>query len=183
MTAGRVIASNGYVLVRVGRSHHLADVRGYAYEHRLAAEVKLGRRLRPREIVHHVDGDKQNNAPENLEVHPNGASHRAEHRRTGCPLRRPGQQNPLRRCACGCGAEFLTFDRAGRPRRFVSGHNRPPAPAKDAVAALLRGGPMHRSEISRATGKPARVVATTLSRLRADGKAVPLGGGRWAPTG
>lgn len=40
---GRSIASNGYVLVRVGKKHHLADVRGYAYEHRIVAEQKLGR--------------------------------------------------------------------------------------------------------------------------------------------
>lgn len=28
---GRTIASNGYVLIKVGKEHHLADVRGYAY--------------------------------------------------------------------------------------------------------------------------------------------------------
>lgn len=56
---GRSVASNGYVLVRVGVEHHLADVRGYAYEHRLVAEEKIGRRLRDDEHVHHVDGDKQ----------------------------------------------------------------------------------------------------------------------------
>jgi hypothetical protein len=27
-------------------------------------------------------------------------------------------------CECGCGQVFPRFDRAGRPRRFVSGHNR-----------------------------------------------------------
>lgn len=42
---GRSIASNGYVLIRVGTGHHLADVRGYAYEHRVVAENSLGRRL------------------------------------------------------------------------------------------------------------------------------------------
>lgn len=41
---GRSIASNGYVLLRMP-GHHLADVRGYVYEHRLVAEQKLGRRL------------------------------------------------------------------------------------------------------------------------------------------
>lgn len=43
---GRTVASNGYVLVRVGTDHHLADVRGYVYEHRLIAEQKIGRHLR-----------------------------------------------------------------------------------------------------------------------------------------
>ena len=44
---GRSVASNGYVLIRVGMDHHLADVRGYAYEHRLVAEKKI-RRTRKR---------------------------------------------------------------------------------------------------------------------------------------
>lgn len=65
---GRSVASNGYVLIRVGVGHHLADSRGYAYEHRLVAERMLGRRLQGGEEVHHVDRNRQNNAPENLEV-------------------------------------------------------------------------------------------------------------------
>ena len=58
---GRTVTEHGYVLIKVGVGHHLADVRGYAYEHRLKAEVKLGRRLSPSEIVHHINGDKQDN--------------------------------------------------------------------------------------------------------------------------
>lgn len=77
---GRVVASNGYVLIRVGKSHHLADVRGYAYEHRLVAEETLGRRLRDDEQVHHKDENKQNNAPDNLEVVLH-SEHGTRHRR------------------------------------------------------------------------------------------------------
>jgi hypothetical protein len=76
---GRVIASNGYVLIRVGISHHLADVRGYAYEHRLVAEQMLGRQLQPGEQVHHKDENKTNNLPENLEVISH-AEHGTRHR-------------------------------------------------------------------------------------------------------
>jgi hypothetical protein len=50
---GKHIAPNGYVKVYVGTAHHLADGKGYAYEHRLVAEEKLGRLLLPGEIVHH----------------------------------------------------------------------------------------------------------------------------------
>ncbi len=119
---GRSVASNGYVLVRVGVGHRLADVRGYAYEHRLAAEAKLGRPLAPTEQVHHVDGNKQNNVPDNLEV-VTPAEHRATHRRHARGLRLPGEPNPTVPCACGCGETFARFDPSGRPRRFVSGHN------------------------------------------------------------
>lgn len=38
------------------------------HEHRTVAEKILGRKLTEKEIVHHIDGDKRNNAPENLQV-------------------------------------------------------------------------------------------------------------------
>ena len=33
----------------------------YVYEHRLLMEQKIGRLLRPGEIIHHKDGDRLNN--------------------------------------------------------------------------------------------------------------------------
>lgn len=44
-------------------------------EHRLAMETKLGRYLDREEVVHHIDGDIQNNALENLEVFSSNAEH------------------------------------------------------------------------------------------------------------
>lgn len=118
---GRTVASNGYVLLKMP-GHHLADTRGYVYEHRLVAEQKLGRRLLEGEIPHHLNGDKTDNRPENIEVLPSRAHHMREHGQNKAK-RAPGEPNPTISCACGCGGTLDKFDRSGRPRRFVSGHN------------------------------------------------------------
>jgi hypothetical protein len=131
---GRSVASNGYVLVRVGTEHHLADVRGYAYEHRVVAEEKIGRRLLAGEVVHHINGQRTDNRADNLEVCTSAAEHRGHHRARQ-DLRRHDEVNPDIPCACGCGATLKKFDSSGRPRRFLSGHN---TAARNAVDATRR---------------------------------------------
>lgn len=123
---GRSIASNGYVIIRVGKEHHLADVRGYAYEHRIVAERKLGRRLRKGEQIHHLNGNKKDNSDTNIEVTRSRFHHAVKHRKVGFTRQLPSQPNPVIFCRCGCGVKFKHFDNSGRPRRFVSGHNLKP---------------------------------------------------------
>jgi hypothetical protein len=121
---GRVVDPRGYVLIHVGKDHPLADVRGYAYEHRLIAEKKIGRRLTRGEEVHHDDEAKGNNDPGNLIVAANRLDHAKHHRFWGRVLRNPGEPNTEVACACGCGGTFKKFDYQGRLRRFLPSHNR-----------------------------------------------------------
>lgn len=120
---GRTITSDGYVLVKVGKGHPLADSRGYAYEHRIEGAKAAGRALLPGEQVHHENRTRSDNRHENLDVQASVAHHRAQHRRPGSLQRNPGEPNVVVDCACGCGAQLQKFDGHGRPRRFISGHN------------------------------------------------------------
>lgn len=63
---GRTQHTKGYVYAFA--PWHPDQSNGYVLEHRLMAEQMLGRRLQPDEDVHHKDGDKANNSPDNLEV-------------------------------------------------------------------------------------------------------------------
>ena len=53
------------------------------HTHRVVAELMLGRPLKPKEVVHHIDGDKRNNDPKNLMVFENQAAHAKWHKQHG----------------------------------------------------------------------------------------------------
>lgn len=53
-----------------------------ANEHRVVMEKILYRKLLSTEIVHHKDGNKRNNNPENLELYSNNADHIRDHLKT-----------------------------------------------------------------------------------------------------
>ena len=59
---------NGYVLAKAPY-HPSANKRGYVPLHRLVMENQLGRYLTPRkELVHHIDGNRENNDLSNLKL-------------------------------------------------------------------------------------------------------------------
>lgn len=82
---GRNIDKDGYVLIY--RPGHPSSPNGkkYVREHRLVMEQVLGRYLLPTEVVHHVNGCKTDNRPENLEVFQSNGEHLSETLRGKCP--------------------------------------------------------------------------------------------------
>ncbi|WP_295216362.1 HNH endonuclease [Ruminococcus sp.] len=61
-----------------GESKAYAKYLGEA-EHRVVAEKIMGRKLEKGEVVHHVDGNKRNNSPENLMVFSSQREHAKWH--------------------------------------------------------------------------------------------------------
>ena len=64
---GRRKTSEGYIYIRMA-SHPHKDTHGEIAEHRLVMEKHLGRYLMPDELVHHINGIKDDNRIENLEL-------------------------------------------------------------------------------------------------------------------
>lgn len=77
--SGKII-KKGYRKV-LKPSHHRADGKGYVFEHIVVAEETIGRAILRGEEVHHIDGNRLNNAPSNLEVCPDRKSHMLKHGR------------------------------------------------------------------------------------------------------
>jgi hypothetical protein len=65
---GRTRNKAGYVMVLMQGHPRARSASGYVFEHILVMEETLGRHLLPGETVHHRNGVKTDNRPENLEL-------------------------------------------------------------------------------------------------------------------
>jgi len=59
--------------------HPYSNCQGYILVSRYCAEAYLGRFLEKNEIVHHIDGDKTNDLPENLYIFSSQSEHTIYH--------------------------------------------------------------------------------------------------------
>lgn len=79
---GVVRDSAGYILVKRDGHPRAKACGGYVREHILVAEKILGRRIKRDEHVHHINGDKSDNRPENLAV-MSASDHISYHKKKG----------------------------------------------------------------------------------------------------
>jgi len=74
------VTGEGYIQVKASQEPD-APNGGWEYEHRVVAAQMLARPLDAEEVVHHLDGNKQNNDPANLHVFESNSAHRRHHMR------------------------------------------------------------------------------------------------------
>lgn len=75
---GRLKSSTGYIMIHQP-AHPASTKTGYVPEHRLIMEKKLGRYLSGIEVIHHINGKRDDNRLENLMLFKSNSEHHKYH--------------------------------------------------------------------------------------------------------
>jgi hypothetical protein len=84
---GKYKSVYGYIYIRAPKEHPFKAANGYIFEHRLIMEQKIGRYLRKEEIVHHINGIKNDNRIENLIITTRAIHNRIHAPKTICKIK------------------------------------------------------------------------------------------------
>lgn len=76
---GGTVKKKGYIMIHKPE-HPYANSRGYVREHRYIYELMLGRYLKSDEAIHHIDGNRENNDPMNLQLFETKGKHISFHK-------------------------------------------------------------------------------------------------------
>ena len=74
--------SDGRIMI-LHPGHPFADDKGYVVRSHVAMENKIGRYVLPKEVVHHINGNKVDDRPENLRLFLNRGDHTSLHHKQG----------------------------------------------------------------------------------------------------
>lgn len=80
---GGITYFSGYKLIYMPH-HPSADHHGYIREHRIIMEIQIGRYLKPKEVVHHINKNPSDNRIENLMLLKNCGFHTSIHKYNKC---------------------------------------------------------------------------------------------------
>lgn len=94
---GRIVDKDGYVLLHVKGHPNARKHTHYVFEHRLVMEESLGRFLLPQEVVHHLNGIKDDNRIENLQLFQSNGEHLAVDLKGRCPNWSPEGKESIRK--------------------------------------------------------------------------------------
>lgn len=109
----KTIKKGDYLYAKIPE-HPNANKNGYVLEHRVVMENKIGRLLFENEEVHHIDENRKNNNPDNLEVRLRG-----EHQKFHKTIYPNGHVIQLNCDNCG-----IDFYRKYNQRKEVKGSER-----------------------------------------------------------